>query len=258
MNKSFAKQVWENLSAIEIKTFADSMDVGNRKLSYLSWAKAWSLLMNEYPESYYSFEEKQTIEEAGLMIYCTVSIINDEGKISRTMWLPVMDNRNNAIVKPDERAISDTRMRCLVKCLAMFGLGISLYSKDMALPDYQPKFTQDEKDGFDDLFEIGNSYDLFMMSKQVGDQKWIDLVNSFPSGMKVKNKQLINEFLDYGFKHQQIVADQVKIDIAADNKLAVVEVAEEWSTFEKRWFLRHFDKHEKDYMTRSVLEARGE
>ena len=44
------------------------------------------------------------------------------------MWLPVMDYKNKAIVSPDTRAVSDTRMRCLTKCLAMYGLGHYIYA----------------------------------------------------------------------------------------------------------------------------------
>ena len=44
------------------------------------------------------------------------------------MWLPVMDNRNKSIVNPTTRDISDARMRCLVKAIAMHGLGIYIYA----------------------------------------------------------------------------------------------------------------------------------
>ena len=39
-----------------------------------------------------------------------------------------MDYRNNAIVEPNARDISDTRMRCLVKAIAMHGLGLYIYA----------------------------------------------------------------------------------------------------------------------------------
>jgi len=39
-----------------------------------------------------------------------------------------MDNRNNAVMQPNSRAISDTKMRCLVKAIAMFGLGSYIYA----------------------------------------------------------------------------------------------------------------------------------
>ena len=44
------------------------------------------------------------------------------------MWLPVMDNRNNSIANPSSRQVSDTKMRCLVKCFALYGLGHYIYA----------------------------------------------------------------------------------------------------------------------------------
>jgi len=44
------------------------------------------------------------------------------------MWLPVMDNRNKAVPNPTSRDISDARMRCLVKAIAMHGLGAYIYA----------------------------------------------------------------------------------------------------------------------------------
>jgi hypothetical protein len=44
------------------------------------------------------------------------------------MWLPVMDHRNKAIINPDKFAINSSKMRCLVKCFAMFGLGHYIYA----------------------------------------------------------------------------------------------------------------------------------
>ena len=53
-------------------------------------------------------------------------------------WLPVMDNRNNAIVAPNARDISDAKMRCLVKTLALFGLGHYIYAGE-DLPTNKPE-----------------------------------------------------------------------------------------------------------------------
>jgi len=46
----------------------------------------------------------------------------------------VMDYKNNSIANPTSRQVSDTRMRCLVKCMAMFGLGHYIYAGE-ELPD---------------------------------------------------------------------------------------------------------------------------
>lgn len=116
-------RVWADLSAINVNDHIQKK--GN--LSYLSWAWAWSTLMSKYPESYYVFQDNR-IENGTVMVECVLTIHEGEEVATRTMWLPVMDHRNKAIVDPDTRDISDARMRCLVKCLAMFGLGFYIYA----------------------------------------------------------------------------------------------------------------------------------
>tara|TARA_R110000850_G_scaffold78224_1_gene169319 strand:- start:50 stop:550 length:501 start_codon:yes stop_codon:yes gene_type:complete len=44
------------------------------------------------------------------------------------MPLPVMDYKNNPVVNPTSKQVSDNRMRCLVKNIAMFGLGMGVYA----------------------------------------------------------------------------------------------------------------------------------
>ena len=45
-----------------------------------------------------------------------------------------MDNRNNSLTNPTTRQIQDSRMRCMVKCLAMFGLANYIFRGE-DLPD---------------------------------------------------------------------------------------------------------------------------
>ena len=116
-------RVWADLSAINVNDHVQKK--GN--LSYLSWSWAWSTLMAKYPESYYVFQDNRT-ENGTVMVECVLTIHEGEEVATRTMWLPVMDHKNKAIVDPDTRAISDARMRCLVKCMAMFGLGFYIYA----------------------------------------------------------------------------------------------------------------------------------
>jgi hypothetical protein len=47
-----------------------------------------------------------------------------------------MDYRNKAIAHPSSRDISDAKQRCLVKCFALFGLGIYIYRGD-AVPNVE-------------------------------------------------------------------------------------------------------------------------
>ena len=124
MGQSFAKEVWDTLSKVDCSGYVEK----KMNLSYLSWAWAWDQLMEHYPCSHYEFKEPTYYPDKTCEIWVTVTVSNGSHNIKRTMWLPVMDHRNNAIVGPDSRQTSDTRMRCLVKCLAMFGLGHYIYA----------------------------------------------------------------------------------------------------------------------------------
>ena len=112
--------VWQTLSAIDCSEKAEKKN----GLTYLSWAWAWGILMEHYPEATYQFLNEEWDSEGRATVWCKVAI----GELERLMWLPVMDYKNKAIVKPDTRAVSDTRMRCLTKCLAMYGLGHYIYA----------------------------------------------------------------------------------------------------------------------------------
>ena len=127
-------------------------------LSYLSWAWAWAEVKSHYPDAVYTIEKFNGLpyvydELTGYMVYTTVTI---EG-ITHEMWLPVMDGANKAMkskpytykTKYGEKTVdaatmfdvNKTIMRCLVKNLAMFGLGLYIYagedlpeSEQMAYP----------------------------------------------------------------------------------------------------------------------------
>ncbi len=117
-------------------------------LSYLSWPYAWAEVKKIFPNSTYKiklFGEKSLPyvydENTGYMVFTSVTIDD----ITHEMWLPVMDGANKTMksVKytydtkyrkniPVEAAtmfdINKTIMRCLVKNLSMFGLGLYIYA----------------------------------------------------------------------------------------------------------------------------------
>lgn len=114
------KSVWETLSKIDCNEHKESKN----GLSYLSWAWAWGILMENYPDATYEFFNECRDDLGHVEVWCRVRI----GELERIMWLPVMDYKNNAMKNPDLRKISDTRMRCLTKCISMFGLGHYIYA----------------------------------------------------------------------------------------------------------------------------------
>jgi len=124
---SLSKQVWQTLSAIDVSQHIEKK--GN--LSYLSWAWAYGTMMEHYPDLHYSFEQDKCEDTGTVEVTCCVHIHTGKEQdqmMMRHMWLPVMDHRNKAISNPDKFAINSSKMRCLVKCFAMFGLGHHIYA----------------------------------------------------------------------------------------------------------------------------------
>lgn len=133
-------------------------------LTYLSWANAWAAFKTVYPNaSYRIIKNPQTnlpyfADETGIMVYTEVTA----DRQTYEMFLPVMDSSNRAMkLQPytyqvwdktnrkyiDKKVdaatmfdINKTLMRCLVKNLAMFGLGLYIYAGE----DMPEQSTNDE------------------------------------------------------------------------------------------------------------------
>jgi hypothetical protein len=110
------------------------------KLTYLSWANAWTAFLKVFPKATYTIEKNESRmpmfgnNKTGYMCYTTVTVED----LTHEMWLPVMDNRNQANLTPDAMAINKTVMRCLTKNLAMFGLGLYIYAGEDLPEDNTP------------------------------------------------------------------------------------------------------------------------
>ena len=125
---NFVADVWADLSSIDLTGYTKKLaHAGNA--TYLSWSNAWTLLMSRYP---WSTEKYKVIryDDGTVEVRCTVTVSNGKDSFKRTQFLPCMNSKNQAINAPDARHISDTKQRCLVKCLSKFGLGLHLYNGD--------------------------------------------------------------------------------------------------------------------------------
>ncbi len=110
---------FKELREINVNEFTEKKG----QLTYLSWTWAVDTLLQNDPMAVWEFPEPKTYNDT-VMVFCNVTAM---GKTMR-MQLPVMDNRNNAILNPDTRKISDATMRCLAKCIACFGIGLYIYA----------------------------------------------------------------------------------------------------------------------------------
>ena len=132
-------------------------------LTYLSWANAWSEFKSAYPSATYRILKNEnglpyfSDPDLGIMVFTEVTVDD----VTHQMWLPVMDSKNKAMkftpytyqvwdnykkayVEKTVQAssmfdINKTLMRCLVKNLAMFGLGLYIFQGD----DLPEKSTDD-------------------------------------------------------------------------------------------------------------------
>jgi hypothetical protein len=146
------ENMFKKLNAINVN---DKTEEKNG-LTYLSWAWAWGEFKKNYPEATYTIKRNENglpyiyDENLGYMVFTEVRV----GMLTHEMWLPVMDGANktmkkepytyqtkeykfgkwtgNYVEKTVEPAtmfdINKTLMRCLVKNLAMFGLGLYIYA----------------------------------------------------------------------------------------------------------------------------------
>ena len=198
--------VWKTLSSVDVNTKTEKK--GN--LTYLSWAWAWGELMNNFPMATYTFNEweypnGQSYVTKDILIYpdetCSVECELKIGELVRKMWLPVMDYKNQAIINPNARAISDTKMRCLVKCIAMFGLGWNIYAgEDLPRSDESPpvkidkapakvkrKLTKAQQESLEEIRKVVTTHAVFTnnnggtnLQKQV-----LDVIDGDPTPAQV-------------------------------------------------------------------------
>ena len=136
-----------------------NLDLSNKclkreSLIYLSWSNAWSEFKSAYPSATYRILKNEnglpyfSDPNLGIMVFTEVTVDD----VTHQMWLPVMDSKNKAMkLEPytysvwnnfkkafEEKTvqgasmfdINKTLMRCLVKNLAMFGLGLYIFQGD--------------------------------------------------------------------------------------------------------------------------------
>ena len=115
---------WRKLSRVDV---SHGVEVKHGGLSYLSWSVAWASLMDEFPKATYEWLEPINLADGTVMVRCTVTVDD----LTHEMQLPVLDHRNKPLSSPNAFDYNSAQMRCLVKCIAMHGIGISLYLGNM-------------------------------------------------------------------------------------------------------------------------------
>lgn len=228
MNKT-----WKTLSAVNVNN--DKERKG--RFDYLSWADAWKHVQQNTESATYELHDDVVYPDNSREVRCSVKI---DG-VTHMMWLAVMDNNNRAIKNPDARAINDARMRCLVKAIAMHGLGLYIYAgedlPDAPAPKKEKKIFSDpfalkddrknpdisvhplpepeiktyelyEHNGkIRDTFQDANHYTEAYLKMLEGYQGWSGCTSEHIDAFKEKNKDAIDAL---GSANQTKILDKTK------------------------------------------------
>lgn len=148
------REKFQELYSLNVNQYVEK----KQGLSYLSWSYAWAEFKKIYPDATYEIKKDEEgrcyfgDDDFGFMVYTSVTA----GGLTYEMWLPVMDNNNKSMkaksytysTRSGDRTveavsmfdINKAVMRCLVKNLAMFGLGLYIYAGE-DLPEDIKEYT---------------------------------------------------------------------------------------------------------------------
>lgn len=209
------KTIWRNLAGIDVSGHVRQKG----ELNYLPWSHAWSVLMEEYPEADYKFKEPRFFEDGSCEVWCSLSI----GTCKRKMWLPVMDFKGQPVKHPDAKLISNTRMRALVKCMAMFGLGVYIYKAE-ELPELRGRTTGELLD----FEKVLTAYKFFKAKiDEDRDEPNYQAMQDAEANLNAMNQDYIIEVMNMFGKtkpekatrqYKNILADCLKIQLDENGK----------------------------------------
>jgi hypothetical protein len=161
------ENIFEKLLAIDVSSHVEKKG----KFNYLSWPWAVAELRKVDPKAswriihFYGGEDKGIVASANQPYMKTdcgyfveVEVTVDDVKLSQIH--PVLDHRNKPIPEPTAFDINTSIQRCLVKAIALHGLGLSLYAGEDLPPNKpeepkkpSPKQTKEKPVTFDELSE---------------------------------------------------------------------------------------------------------
>jgi hypothetical protein len=216
-------------------------------LSYLSWAYAFNALFEEYPNSTYYFTEPTTFPDGTMMVKTGVTV----GDITHEMQLPVMDHRNKAVSNPDSRLVSDNTMRCLVKTIAMHGIGMNLYLGSLGHVVAESKFEKAEQliaaqdaSGFHEFVHV-----------TLNSTERVDIFNDAPPGRKTAFKNEWRALLGIANSFLEEVAASIADATESDDLSLLQETIGELTSYERKAVWGRLTAAEQDFVKQARSAA---
>ena len=216
-------------------------------LSYLSWSFAFNALFEEYPNSTYYFTDPVTFPDGTMMVKTGVTV----GDITHEMQLPVMDHRNKAVSNPDSRLVSDNTMRCLVKTIAMHGIGMSLYLGSLKHVVAESSFDKAEQliaaqdaSGFHEFVNV-----------TLGSTERVDIFNDAPAGRKTAFKNEWRALLGIANSFLDEVAASITDATVSDDLSLLQETIGELTSYERKAVWGRLTATEQDFVKQARSAA---
>jgi hypothetical protein len=171
---------YKKLSQVDVSGMTEKKN----GMTYLTWSKAFGELLKAFPETTYEikkFEDGKPyfLDESGAMVFTSMTI---EG-VTREMFLPVLDGANKPMKKDaydyttrygKKRCeainmfdVNKAIMRCLVKNIAVFGLGLNIYAKE-DLPLGEEFIIDDIKEQLKKLKTVEEAQEFYKKNKGKG------------------------------------------------------------------------------------------
>jgi len=206
LNPEFAKDVWAKLSQLDVNEHVEKKG----KFNYLSWTWAWRTLMENYPCSNYRLRKYENHTDGSATVWVDLTVSDGKNSMERTMWLPVLDFKNKAIKNPSAFEIQNSRMRCLVKAMGMFGLGFYLYAGE-DLP-YSP-YTGEQLDTFKAFIASKDGDSMYVWMRGLSEPEFSGLWATIEASPGERDKGKNNADIDEIYKPSEAAIVQIIKDL---------------------------------------------
>jgi hypothetical protein len=221
------EEIWPTLSVQNVNDHTDKKG----QFTYLAWTWAWAAVKKFYPTASYELDPDVVYSDGTMEVRTRVKI----GHLELPMWLPVTNHQNKAIPNPNAYDVNTARMRCLVKNIAMFGLGHYIYAGE-SLPQ-EAKATKAQWEKLMDIMQRKAAIELRVFSDDVGADIMTDLFNMAEKGKKTQFKEDVRKL--YRESHEIITgyAKEISSCLSGDDEDGAKQLIDELSEGE-RFYVR--------------------
>ena len=191
------------LSKIDVSEHVEKKN----NFSYLSWSYAISQLRSFDPEATWEilrFEGMPYLKtECGYFVEVAVTVKG----LTLSQIHPVLDHRNKPIEKPNSFQINTSIQRCLVKAIALHGLGLYIYAgEDLPMDNTPPEHITAEQLGKLKMKVL----ELSQLSKANESKILARLKINSLSEITTKDVQAVNDSLDVWIGQYKKIAEKAK------------------------------------------------